>query len=95
MGFAFGNATCEGLMETVEKTLINSTVTANCCVMRYSKCSHMSEYAVLSVLLLLALHSPQRITQSLLDFVFMAMFRFCVAMLARHNNLESREIETV
>ena len=25
----------------------------------------------------------------------MAMFRFCVAMLARHNNLESREIETV
>ena len=25
----------------------------------------------------------------------LAMFRFCVAMLARHNNLESREIETV
>ena len=45
-------------------TLINSTVTANCCVMRCSECSHMFEYAVLPVLLLLALHSPQRVTQS-------------------------------
>ena len=43
--------------------MINSTVAANCCVMRCSECSHMSEYAVLPVLLLLALHPPQRITQ--------------------------------
>ena len=33
------------------KPLINSTVAANYCVMRCSKCSHMSEYAALSVLL--------------------------------------------
>ena len=47
------------------EALINSTVTANCCVMRCSKCSHMSEYAALSALLFLALYSPQRITQNL------------------------------
>ena len=35
--------------------------------MRCSKCSHISEYAALSALLLLALYSPQRITQSLLS----------------------------
>ena len=49
-----------------KETLIKSTVTANCCVMRCSKCSHMSEYAALSALLFLALYSPQRFTQSLL-----------------------------
>ena len=32
---------------------------------------------------------------SRINTLFEAMFRFCVAMLARHNNLESREIETV
>ena len=48
-----------------KKTLIKSTVTANCCVMRCSKCSHMSEYAALSALLCLALYSTQRFTQSL------------------------------
>ena len=52
--------------ESLKETLINSTVTANCCVMRCSKCSHIFEYAALSALLLLALYSPQRITQSLL-----------------------------
>ena len=35
----------------VKKPLINSTVLANYGVMRCSKCSHMSEYAVLSALL--------------------------------------------
>ena len=35
----------------IKETLINSTVAANYCVMRCSKCSHMSEYAALSVLL--------------------------------------------
>ena len=52
--------------EWFKETLINSTVTANCGVMRCSKCSHMSEYAALSALLFLALYSPQRIIQSLL-----------------------------
>ena len=52
---------------TLKETLINFTVAANCCVMRCSKCSHISEYAALSALLLLALYSPQRITQSLLN----------------------------
>ena len=46
--------------QTVKKPLINSTVAANCCVMRCSECSHILKYAVLPVLLLLALHPPQR-----------------------------------
>ena len=53
--------------KSFRETLINSTVTANCCVMRCSKCSHILKYAALSALLLLALYSPQRITQSLLS----------------------------
>ena len=53
-------------MTCLKKTLIKSTVTANCCVMRCSKSSHMSEYAAVSALLFLALYSTQRFTQSLL-----------------------------
>ena len=41
----------DDLLSLVKKPLINSTVAANYCVMRCSKCSHMSEYAVLSALL--------------------------------------------
>ena len=48
-----------------KETLINSTHDGLCCVMRCSECSHMFEYAALLALLLLALYSPQRITQSL------------------------------
>ena len=51
---------------TIREALINSTVSANCCVMRCSKSSHMSEYAAVSALLFLALYSTQRITQNLL-----------------------------
>ena len=50
---------------SAKEALINSTVAANCGVMRCSECSHMSEYAALPVLLFLALYSPQRITQNL------------------------------
>ena len=50
---------------SAKEALINSTVTANCCVMRCSKSSHMSEYAAVSALLFLALYSTQRITQKL------------------------------
>ena len=55
-----------------KETLIKSTVTANCCVMRCSECSHMPEYAALSALgkpfirlAAIALYSTQRFTQSL------------------------------
>ena len=55
-----------------KETLIKSTVTANCCVMRCSECSHMPEYAALSALgkpfirlAAITLYSTQRFTQSL------------------------------
>ena len=60
----------------VEKPLINSTVAANCCVMRCSQCSHIFEYAALAVLLLLALHPPQRVTQGFLNFFGVVSQRF-------------------
>ena len=55
--------------QVFREPLINSTVTANCCVMRCSEYSHMSEYAAFPALLFLALHPPQRITQSLLSIL--------------------------
>ena len=45
------NVFVELFVSEFRKPLINSTVAANYCVMRCSKCSHMSEYAALSVLL--------------------------------------------